>query len=68
MAGYGTKTWRNSAEKHAVDKERAEATKQFQPVRDSVEVRIQCCCSAREWRHDPMEVHGQEWPVEWTPR
>lgn len=28
--GYGTKSWRNSTEKHQLDKERAEATARYE--------------------------------------
>ncbi|MGA6985767.1 MAG: hypothetical protein WBZ01_06935 [Terriglobales bacterium] len=69
MYGWDTKSWRNSTENRQQKQACAEATKAYtasQPQPDSIPVRVQCACPAREYRHDPMEVHGEEFPRQVT--
>lgn len=65
--GYGTKSWRNSTEKHQLDKERAETTaKYLAEHRDTIEIVPQCNCDVRPWPHDPEFFHNAKWPLVWS--
>lgn len=65
--GYGTKSWRNSTEKHQLDRERREATARYMAEhRDTIEVQIQCNCDERPYPHDPEFFHNSKWPLVWS--
>lgn len=71
MYGWDTKSWRNSTENRQQKAECAEVTKRYlagELVFEAPAIRIQCTCPARAWPHDPLEVHGKEWPLEFSPR
>jgi hypothetical protein len=56
MYGYDTHSWRNSTEKRQMDRERAEATRKFIPLFESVLQPLTCNCRSFQYPHG-LEAH-----------
>jgi hypothetical protein len=72
MYGWDTKSWRGSAENHAMQRECAETTKRYEQgtlkLASSEPVYPLCHCNARHHAHTAAEVHPPSpWPKVWTP-
>lgn len=71
MYGWQTKSWLNSTENRQMKHEAHDTTKRYLAGElrfETVTVRMQCACAARPWPHDPLEIHGSEWPTEFSSR
>lgn len=65
MYGWGTKSWRNSAEKRQLDRERAEVTAQLVANPDSLDIGLICTCRSFRFPHNPADHKKLRSDMDW---